>query len=62
MVDGPDEVHMLQLGRAENKKGSAALAKINGQKAKSLELAKKYGVSSLDNLMLNRVSTKSTKL
>ncbi|KAF2096192.1 acyl-CoA dehydrogenase [Rhizodiscina lignyota] len=63
LVDGPDEIHLLQLGRAENKKGNAALAKIKSQKSKTEQLAAAYGVSDkLEKLALNRVRGSSAKL
>lgn len=43
LADGPDEVHLQQMGRNENKRGKAVTDKINAQKAKSEELRKKYG-------------------
>lgn len=59
IVDGPDEVHMLQLGRNENKRGKAMLEKINGQKAKTDELLKLYGMKKRDILQLDRDLSKS---
>ncbi|KAK3953061.1 acyl-CoA dehydrogenase/oxidase [Pseudoneurospora amorphoporcata] len=43
LADGPDEVHLQQMGRNENKRGMAVTDKINAQKAKAEELRKKYG-------------------
>ncbi|KAJ4417616.1 hypothetical protein N0V85_001778 [Neurospora sp. IMI 360204] len=43
LADGPDEVHLQQMGRNENKRGKAVTDKINAQKAKAEELRKKYG-------------------
>ena len=43
LADGPDEVHLQQMGRNENKRGKAVTDKINAQRAKSEELRKKYG-------------------
>ncbi|EXJ64241.1 acyl-CoA dehydrogenase [Cladophialophora yegresii CBS 114405] len=62
IVDGPDEVHMLQLGRNENKRGAALLKKIEAQKAKSRELLKQYGLQARDPLELKRVSGGQSKL
>lgn len=62
IVDGPDEVHMLQLGRNENKRGAALLKRIEAQKEKSRELLKKYGLQERDVLQLNRVSGGKSKL
>lgn len=44
LADGPDEVHLQQMGRNENKRGTAVAAKINGQKEKTEQLLKKYRV------------------
>ncbi len=62
IVDGPDEVHMLQLGRNENKRGPALLKRIEAQKAKTRELLKQYGLEERDVLQLNRVSGGQSKL
>lgn len=48
LADGPDEVHLQQMGRNENKRGAAVTAKINGQKAKTAQLMKQYGVKQAD--------------
>ncbi|KAF2858117.1 acyl-CoA dehydrogenase NM domain-like protein [Piedraia hortae CBS 480.64] len=58
IVDGPDEVHLLQLGRNENKRGAYLREKIEGQKKRAQELAKKYGATLKDPLELNRVKAK----
>lgn len=42
LVDGPDEVHLQQMGRNENKRGKAVTEKILAQKAKSEELFKTW--------------------
>ncbi|KIW30590.1 uncharacterized protein PV07_06324 [Cladophialophora immunda] len=39
IADGPDEVHMMQLGRNESKRGQALLERIQAQKQKSKEIA-----------------------
>lgn len=62
IVDGPDEVHMLQLGRNENKRGANLLKRIQAQKEKTKELLKKYGLQEQDVLQLNRVSGGKSKL
>ena len=59
IVDGPDEVHMLQLGRNENKRGGYFLDKINWQKKRSEEMAKSYGLEWKDLLQLDREMSKS---
>jgi len=59
IVDGPDEVHLLQLGRNENKRGTAAAQKIEAQKKKSLQLLDKHGLNKRDPLYLGRQSGKA---
>ncbi|KAF2841573.1 acyl-CoA dehydrogenase [Patellaria atrata CBS 101060] len=58
IVDGPDEVHILQLGKNENKRGKAVLEKIRAQKARSEELARQYGITLRDPLQLDREISK----
>lgn len=62
IVDGPDEVHLLQLGRNENKRGPELLKKIEWQKQKGDEIAAKYGHKRVDVLAMNRVAGKDAKL
>ncbi|GAB7347674.1 hypothetical protein MBLNU459_g5242t1 [Dothideomycetes sp. NU459] len=62
IVDGPDEVHLLQLGRNENKRGKFLLQRIADQNKASEELAKKLGLASRDPLQLDRVLAKTSKL
>ncbi|RDW83881.1 uncharacterized protein DSM5745_04207 [Aspergillus mulundensis] len=62
IVDGPDEVHMLQLGRNENKRGKALLSKIEAQKQKTQALLKQYDMEEKDILQLDRRSGPSSKL
>ncbi|ORY71150.1 acyl-CoA dehydrogenase domain-containing protein [Pseudomassariella vexata] len=47
LADGPDEVHLQQMGRNENKRGMAVTQKILGQKEKTEQLLKQYGVQTL---------------
>jgi acyl-CoA dehydrogenase len=54
IVDGPDEVHSLQLGRNENKRGQYCLKKIEWQRKRSEEMAKSYGLQKRDLLQLDR--------
>ena len=56
IVDGPDEVHMLQLGRNEAKRGDALRNRIGAQKEKTREILARYGLKPMDVLQLNRVS------
>lgn len=45
LADGPDEVHLQQMGRNENKRGKEVTEKIARQTKKTEELLKKYGVT-----------------
>lgn len=45
LADGPDEVHLQQLGRNENKRGAEVTALILKQKKTVQDLFVKYGVS-----------------
>ncbi|KAI9727772.1 MAG: hypothetical protein M1834_008011 [Cirrosporium novae-zelandiae] len=44
LADGPDEVHLQQMGKNENKRGKAATEKINRQKEEGERLLREYGV------------------
>ncbi|KAH9204238.1 acyl-CoA dehydrogenase [Leptodontidium sp. 2 PMI_412] len=55
IVDGPDEVHVLQLGKNENKKGNALRQRIDKQKARAKEMLASYGLNEVDFLSLDRV-------
>jgi acyl-CoA dehydrogenase len=56
LVDGPDEVHMLQLGRNENKRGKVVLEKLETQMKAVKALFERSGTELEDPLKLNRVS------
>ena len=59
IVDGPDEVHLQQLGRNENRvRGKLAFAKLELQKQQTEELYKKHGVKKRDPLQLDRVRSR----
>ncbi|KAL2837372.1 acyl-CoA dehydrogenase/oxidase [Aspergillus pseudodeflectus] len=62
IVDGPDEVHILQLGRNENKRGTVLLGKIEAQKKKTKDLFRQYNVVQRDPLQLDRRSGSVAKL
>ncbi|KAF2654729.1 acyl-CoA dehydrogenase NM domain-like protein [Lophiostoma macrostomum CBS 122681] len=62
IVDGPDEVHILQLGRNENKRGKAHKSRIEAQKKKGADLCRQYGVGTADVLSLERKSGEKSKL
>ncbi|KAK8221063.1 acyl-CoA dehydrogenase/oxidase [Phyllosticta capitalensis] len=61
IVDGPDEVHCLQLGRNENKRGAALKARIEAQLKKTDSLFEAKGLTKIDPMALNR-STGKAKL
>ncbi|KAI1075295.1 acyl-CoA dehydrogenase [Whalleya microplaca] len=44
LADGPDEVHLQQMGRNENKRGAEVSQKIKTQEEKTQQLLKQYGV------------------
>jgi acyl-CoA dehydrogenase len=44
LADGPDEVHLLQMGRNENKRGKEVSEKIRWQTSQAEELMRKYRV------------------
>ncbi|KAK0626632.1 acyl-CoA dehydrogenase/oxidase [Immersiella caudata] len=48
LADGPDEVHLQQMGRNENKRGKAVAAKINSQREKTEQLMEHYKVRKLE--------------
>lgn len=48
LADGPDEVHLAQMGRNENKRGAAVTAMINRQKDESEKLFAKYSLKRLE--------------
>ena len=54
IVDGPDEVHLMQLGRNENKRGDWLFEKNQWQGKRADEIAKGYGIEMKDPLVLNR--------
>ena len=62
IVDGPDEVHMQQLGRNENKRGKELFDKIEWQKQRTAEMCKAYGMEKRDVLQLDREVGGKSKL
>lgn len=44
LADGPDEVHLQQMGRNENRRGAEVTQKIQSQKEKTAQLLKQHGV------------------
>ena len=59
IVDGPDEVHVLQLGKNENKRGNALRERIERQKARAKEMLASYGLEEVDFLRLDREGGKA---
>lgn len=47
LADGPDEVHLRQMGKNENKRGPKVTETIRRQRAKTEELMKAYGLREL---------------
>jgi acyl-CoA dehydrogenase len=62
LVDGPDEVHLQQLGKNENKKGKDLLDKMERQMRAVKALFEKYGTEIVDPLQLDRESGAKAKL
>ena len=48
LADGPDEVHLQQLGRAENRRAEAVTASILSQKNKTEQLMREYKVTAAE--------------
>lgn len=48
LADGPDEVHLQQLGRNENKRGREATETILRQRKKTEELLKRFGAKTAE--------------
>ncbi|KAK3195935.1 hypothetical protein K4F52_000802 [Lecanicillium sp. MT-2017a] len=48
LADGPDEVHLQQMGRNENKRGKQAAEKIKWQANKTQELMQQYNLKKLE--------------
>jgi acyl-CoA dehydrogenase len=46
LADGPDEVHLQQMGRNENRRGKQAADRIKWQQEKTAQLMKQYGATS----------------
>lgn len=62
IVDGPDEVHLVQLGRNENKRGKFLLDRLERQRQTSEQMAAKHGLKLKDVLLLDRVMSEKSKL
>ncbi|KJR80452.1 acyl-CoA dehydrogenase [Sporothrix schenckii 1099-18] len=48
LADGPDEVHLAQMGRNENKRGEAVAQQIAWQQAKAAEMLKQRGLTKVE--------------
>ncbi|CAK7568500.1 MAG: hypothetical protein SEPTF4163_006493 [Sporothrix epigloea] len=48
LADGPDEVHLAQMGRHENKRGETVTQQIKWQQAKSTQMLKERGLTKLE--------------
>ncbi|KAF1984627.1 acyl-CoA dehydrogenase NM domain-like protein [Aulographum hederae CBS 113979] len=62
MVDGPDEVHLLQLGRTESKRIGFVQDRLERQKQLQGECFRKYGVENVDPLYMGWTSQTKPKL
>jgi len=62
IVDGPDEVHLLQLARNENKRGKKILERLEREKKKTEEYLRKYGLKPRDVLEINKTTGQKSKL
>lgn len=56
IVDGPDEVHMLQLGRNENKRHKIVTERLAKEARDTAALLEQYGLSKKDPLYLGRTT------
>ncbi len=54
IVDGPDEVHLMQLGRDESRRGPAHRTRLEAQRRRGEALCRLYGVGGRDALFLGR--------
>jgi acyl-CoA dehydrogenase len=50
IADGPDEVHLQQMGRNESKRGKALQAKLETQRNKAEALLRQHGVQAKSHL------------
>ena len=62
IVDGPDEVHLLQLGRNENKRAKFVIEKLAKQKAAQLRELTRKGLEKKDILYIGKSTGPSSKL
>lgn len=62
LVDGPDEVHMLQLGRRESRRAEGVKARLQTQKRLEQRLFELYKLEKLDSLRMEWTSETKPKL
>ncbi|KIX06653.1 uncharacterized protein Z518_04629 [Rhinocladiella mackenziei CBS 650.93] len=62
IVNGPDEVHLLQLGRNESKRGPLMLEKVASQEQTAAAMLARYGLVPEDSLQMNLVRSAATRL
>ncbi|KAH7240514.1 hypothetical protein FSOLCH5_010742 [Fusarium solani] len=62
LVDGPDEVHMLQLGRRESRRAEAVRARLQAQKELEQDLFSAYKLDKVDALHMGWTSDTKPKL
>jgi acyl-CoA dehydrogenase len=62
IVDGPDEVHLLQLGRNENKRAPFVIAQLAKQKKAQLAALSAKGLEKRDILYLGKSTGEAPKL
>jgi acyl-CoA dehydrogenase len=59
IADGPDDVHIYQMGRNENKRGLEALKVVEWQARRTDELFRRYSISETPNKRKTARRTKS---
>jgi acyl-CoA dehydrogenase len=62
IVDGPDEVHLLQLGRNENKRAAEVAKELEGQRAAQLRLMTQKGLEKKDLLYIGKSTDGGSRL
>jgi len=59
LADGPDEVHLQQMGRNENKRGMAVTAMIQNQEKVSRQLFEYYGINAKESQLGGHIQSRS---
>ena len=62
LVDGPDEVHLLQLARRENRRAGAIRERLDEQTRLEAETFARYGVERIDLLQMDWTHATKPKL